>query len=85
MSAPASGNASDVLYTQMFGVEGFHWDTLIVSFGLGMIISVWLFLYARRATSGVPAKTTLTSYLLRAGPARTHAAGRGPAREQPRC
>jgi len=42
--------------TQLFGVEGFHWDSILISFALGMFISVWLFSYARKATSGVPSK-----------------------------
>jgi F-type H+-transporting ATPase subunit a len=42
--------------TQLFGVEGFHWDSILISFALGMFISVWLFSYARKATSGVPGK-----------------------------
>jgi F-type H+-transporting ATPase subunit a len=42
--------------TQLFAGDGMHWDSLLISFALGMFISVWLFLYARKATSGVPGK-----------------------------
>jgi F-type H+-transporting ATPase subunit a len=41
--------------TQLFG-EGFHWDTLLISFGLGLVIIAWLYSFARKASSGVPSK-----------------------------
>jgi F-type H+-transporting ATPase subunit a len=60
-SEQASGGLTEYIQhhlthnTQLFG-GGFHWDSLIVSFVLGMIISVWLYLYARKSSSGVPSK-----------------------------
>jgi F-type H+-transporting ATPase subunit a len=36
--------------------KGLHWDSLLISFALGLLICVWLFSYARKATSGVPGK-----------------------------
>jgi len=61
-SEQASGGLTEYIQhhlthnTQLFGVEGFHWDSILISFALGMFISVWLFSYARKATSGVPSK-----------------------------
>jgi F-type H+-transporting ATPase subunit a len=61
-SEQASGGLTEYIQhhlthnTHLLGGEGFHWDSLLVSFGLGMFFSVWLFLYARKATSGVPGK-----------------------------
>jgi F-type H+-transporting ATPase subunit a len=34
----------------------FHWDSWLVSLGLGLIFVIWFGLAARRATSGVPGK-----------------------------
>ncbi len=34
----------------------FHWDSWLVSIGLGLVFCLWFGLYARRATSGVPSK-----------------------------
>lgn len=34
----------------------FHWDTWLVSLGLGLIFALWFGLVARRATAGVPGK-----------------------------
>ena len=34
----------------------FHWDTWLVSLGLGLIFVLWFGLLARRATAGVPSK-----------------------------
>jgi F-type H+-transporting ATPase subunit a len=34
----------------------FHWDTWLVSLGLGLIFCLWFGIMARRATSGVPGK-----------------------------
>ena len=34
----------------------FHWDSWLVSLGLGLIFVLWFGLVARRATSGVPGK-----------------------------
>ena len=42
--------------TAMFGDKGVHWDSIIVSFVLGAAFSIWLYLSARKATSGVPSK-----------------------------
>ena len=60
-SEQASGGLTEYIQhhlthnTQLFG-EGLHWDTIIVSFVLGMFIAVWLFRAARKATPGVPSK-----------------------------
>jgi F-type H+-transporting ATPase subunit a len=35
---------------------GFHWDSWLVSLGLGLVFVIWFGLMARRATSGVPSK-----------------------------
>lgn len=34
----------------------FHWDTWLVSLGLGLIFCLWFGIMARRATAGVPSK-----------------------------
>ncbi len=39
----------------VFG-SSFHWDSWLVSLGLGLIFVIWFGLMARRATSGVPSK-----------------------------
>ena len=35
---------------------GFHWDSWLVSLGLGLVFVIWFGLMARRATAGVPSK-----------------------------
>ena len=35
---------------------GFHWDSWLVSLGLGLVFVTWFGLMARRATAGVPSK-----------------------------
>ena len=42
--------------TQLLPGNGLHWDSLIISFGLGVFICAWLYLFARKASSGVPGK-----------------------------
>lgn len=42
--------------TQLFQGNGLHWDSLLVSFALGVIIFFWLYSFARKASSGVPSK-----------------------------
>ena len=39
----------------VFG-SSFHWDTWLVSLGLGLMFVLWFGLMARRATAGVPSK-----------------------------
>jgi F-type H+-transporting ATPase subunit a len=41
---------------QLFQGDGLHWDSLVVSFILGAIISIWLYSFARKASAGVPSK-----------------------------
>lgn len=63
MSAePSSGGLTEYIQhhlthnTGLLGDRGFHWDSILVSFALGAFFSIWLFLRARKATSGVPSK-----------------------------
>ena len=60
-SEQASGGLTEYIQhhlthnTQLFG-GGLHWDSIIVSFVLGMFIAIWLFRAAKKATPGVPGK-----------------------------
>ena len=63
MSAePNSGGLTEYIQhhlthnTALLGDKGVHWDTILVSFALGAFIAIWLFLQARKASSGVPSK-----------------------------
>jgi F-type H+-transporting ATPase subunit a len=42
--------------TGLVGGSAFHWDSWLVSLGLGLIFVLWFGLAARKATSGVPGK-----------------------------
>ena len=63
MSAePSSGGLTEYIQhhlthnTALLGDRGLHWDSILVSFALGALFAIWLFLRARKATSGVPSK-----------------------------
>lgn len=42
--------------TTVAGDAGFHLDSWAIALGLGLLACLWLWLYARKATSGVPSK-----------------------------